>query len=118
MLLIIKQKTGDSAPASVIVWWAMLDSNQRPHPCEGCALPLSQSPLQASIVADFRAHVRENPTFILSALLAQLILDDAARDCHGSAGNRKDGDGGTLLPQGDVEVHEQKDPAQDKSHHS
>ena len=25
-------------------WWAMLDSNQRPLPCEGSTLPLSQSP--------------------------------------------------------------------------
>ena len=26
-------------------WWAMQDLNLRPHPCEGCALPLSQSPV-------------------------------------------------------------------------
>ena len=33
-------------------WWAMLDSNQRPHPCEGCALPLSQSPLAKAILTE------------------------------------------------------------------
>ena len=42
----IKEKVGASTPTSEILWWAMLDSNQRPHPCEGCALPLSQSPVQ------------------------------------------------------------------------
>src|SRR3954471_15239946 len=25
-------------------WWALLESNQRPPPCEGDALPLSQAP--------------------------------------------------------------------------
>ena len=36
-------------------WWAMLDLNQRPHPCEGCALPLSQSPIgNATPVTEIR----------------------------------------------------------------
>ena len=35
-------------------WWAMRDLNPRPLPCEGSALPLSQSPIQRFIiVADF-----------------------------------------------------------------
>lgn len=35
--------------ARLLLSWAMLGSNQRPPPCEGGALPLSQSPLTASI---------------------------------------------------------------------
>ncbi len=29
---------------STLNWWALLESNQRPPPCEGDALPLSQAP--------------------------------------------------------------------------
>ncbi len=28
-------------PSAWGAWWAMQGSNLRPHPCEGCALPLS-----------------------------------------------------------------------------
>ena len=37
-------------------WWAMLDSNQRPHPCEGCALPLSQSPISVHRLAQRESY--------------------------------------------------------------
>ena len=36
----------DSSGALSQSWWAMLDLNQRPLPCEGSALPLSQSPVR------------------------------------------------------------------------
>ena len=42
--LVTKKQVDFSVYLLFLKWWAMLDSNQRPHPCEGCALPLSQSP--------------------------------------------------------------------------
>ena len=34
-----------------VLWWARQGLNLRPHPCEGCALPLSYAP--AGIVVGF-----------------------------------------------------------------
>jgi hypothetical protein len=30
-----------------VLWWARQGLNLRPHPCEGCALPLSYAPADA-----------------------------------------------------------------------
>lgn len=36
---ILSMKKSAGYPALSCPWWDLLGSNQRPHPCEGCALP-------------------------------------------------------------------------------
>lgn len=38
-------------------WWSRGDSNPRPHPCEGCALPTEPLPHSCSIISDSPAMV-------------------------------------------------------------
>lgn len=61
-----KEKAGGLRLRPRISWWAMLDLNQRPHPCEGCALPLSQSPLARVILSKDGTSWHEKPIFLQS----------------------------------------------------
>lgn len=61
-----KEKAGEQRLRPRISWWAMLDSNQRPHPCEGCALPLSQSPLARAILPKDGTSWHEKTIFLQS----------------------------------------------------
>ena len=65
---VAKKQAGDTGLLKV--WWAMLDLNQRPHPCEGCALPLSQSPLAKAILAEDSAACHEKTIFLRQLLEA------------------------------------------------
>jgi len=42
------RKAGHKIPIFLrVLWWARQGLNLRPHPCEGCALPLSYAPADA-----------------------------------------------------------------------
>jgi hypothetical protein len=41
-MFVFFKKTRPDHPAGALHWWRVLESNQRPRPYEGLALPLSQ----------------------------------------------------------------------------
>jgi len=46
------RKAGHKIPIFLrVLWWARQGLNLRPHPCEGCALPLSYAPAAPELSA-------------------------------------------------------------------